>query len=78
MADNNIFFVNGVETSSAADVQTALDQATSGISISVWNGDIAFIPLLELSISMLVEPVTALMKVAQQRTGVRSFSRITL
>ena len=42
MADNNIFFVNGVETSSAADVQTALDQATSGISISVWNGDIAF------------------------------------
>ena len=42
MADNNIFFVNGVETSSAAEVQTALDQATSGISISVWNGDIAF------------------------------------
>ena len=42
MADNNIFFVNGVETSSAAEVQTALDQATSGISISVWNGDITF------------------------------------
>ncbi len=42
MADNNIFFVNGVETSSAAEVQTALDQATSGISISVWNGDISF------------------------------------
>ena len=47
MADNNIFFVNGVETSSAAEVQTALDQATSGISISVWNGDLpAKIPVL--------------------------------
>ena len=39
---DNMYFINGVETNSAADVQAALSEATSGISISVWNGDLTF------------------------------------